>query len=355
VKPKPTAWEEPGASAAATRPPGPARRRQRLSLPDLIKGVRESDRAVLGRAITLIESQARRDFALAQQLLVELLPFTGRSLRVGITGVPGVGKSTFIEALGSNLTAAGQRVAVLAIDPTSGVTGGSILGDKTRMTRLARDPQAFVRPSPASGSLGGVARKTRESLLVCEAAGFDVVLVETVGVGQSEIAVAEMVDFFLVLMLANAGDELQGIKRGIMELADMIAINKAEAEHATAARQARREYMSALRLMRGKHPAWKPPVLTVSSLHNQGLDALWDKVLEHHRLFEDNGQLQARRRQQLQGWMWSMVDERVLRAVREHPAVAARCAELERKVLAGELTASLAAQEILEAFGIAAS
>jgi LAO/AO transport system kinase len=355
VKPKPTAWEEPGTSAASPRPAGDARRRQRLTLPDFVKGVRGCDRAVLGRAITLIESQARRDQELAQRLLVELLPFTGRALRVGITGVPGVGKSTFIEALGSKLTAAGGRVAVLAIDPTSGVTGGSILGDKTRMTRLARDPNAFVRPSPSSGSLGGVARKTRESLLVCEAAGFDVVLVETVGVGQSEISVAEMVDFFLVLMLANAGDELQGIKRGIMELADMIAINKADGEHTGAARHARREYMSALRLMRGKHPAWKPPVLTISSLRNEGLDALWDKVLEHRALFEQNGELQARRRQQLQGWMWSMVDERVLRALREHPVVAARSAELERKVLAGELTATLAAQEILEAFGITPS
>src|SRR4051794_15839951 len=252
-----TSFEEPGVDVPS--PPSAASvRRRKLTIDEYVRGVRECDRAILGRAITLVESNAQRDLDLAQQMLVQLLPFTGKSHRVGITGVPGVGKSTFIEALGTNLTTAGHRVAVLAVDPTSGVTGGSILGDKTRMTKLSRDPNAFVRPSPASGSLGGVTRKTRETMLVCEAAGFDVVLVETVGVGQSETRVAEMVDFFLVLMLANAGDELQGIKRGIMELADMIAINKAEAENAVSTRQAKREYMAALRLMRGLHPDWKP-------------------------------------------------------------------------------------------------
>jgi LAO/AO transport system kinase len=353
--PTPTSFEEPGVDADSVgraQPSAASVRRRRLSVADYVKGVREFDRAILGRAITLVESNAKRDLELAQQMLVELLPFTGKSHRVGITGVPGVGKSTFIEALGSNLTAAGHRVAVLAVDPTSGVTGGSILGDKTRMTRLSRDANAFVRPSPASGSLGGVARKTRETMLVCEAAGFDVVLVETVGVGQSETTVAEMVDFFLVLMLANAGDELQGIKRGIMELADMIAINKAEAENAVAARHAKREYMAALRLMRGMHPEWKPPVLAVSGLQNQGLDLLWEKIEEHRRIFQKNGVLQSRRREQMRRWMWSMVDDKLLRAVRAHPAVAAQSAQLEAAVLDGKLTATLGAEAILKAFGL---
>ena len=350
---KPTSFEEPGAAPSnAPRPPSTGRHRQRLTLAEYVSGVRASDRAVLGRAITLVESNARRDQQLAQALLVELLPFTGQSQRVGITGVPGVGKSTFIEALGGNLSGAGHRIAVLAVDPTSGVTGGSIMGDKTRMPRLARDPNAFVRPSPSSGSLGGVTRKTRETMLVCEAAGFDVILVETVGVGQSETRVAEMVDFFLVLMLANAGDELQGIKRGIMELADMIAINKAESEYAPAARRAKREYMAALRLMRGTHPEWRPPVLTVSGLHNQGLDLLWDKILEHRALLARDNQLETKRREQTRRWMWSMVDDRLLRALREHPEVAARAAELERAVLAGQLTATLGAEAILRAFGL---
>jgi LAO/AO transport system kinase len=349
--PAPTSFEEPGLDASSEpRAPASSVKRQRLTLEQYVAGVRGCERSVLGRAITLVESNAKRDQDLAQRMLVELLPFTGKARRVGITGVPGVGKSTFIEALGTNLTAAGKRVAVLAVDPTSGLSGGSILGDKTRMTKLSRDPDAFVRPSPASGSLGGVARKTRETMLVCEAAGFDVVLVETVGVGQSETTVAEMVDFFLVLMLANAGDELQGIKRGIMELADMIAINKAEADNAGAARHAKREYMAALRLMRGSHPAWKPPVIAVSGLHNQGLDLLWAKIEEHRELFEGNGVLQARRREQMRRWMWSMVDDRLLRAVRSHPAVAARAAQLEAAVLEGKLTATLGAEAILRAF-----
>jgi LAO/AO transport system kinase len=350
-RPAVTSFEEPGVSASAEPQPIPGPRRQKLSLADYVAGVRGCDRAVLGRAITLIESNAKRDQELAQRVLVELLPFTGKSQRIGITGVPGVGKSTFIEAFGSNLTAQGHRVAVLAVDPTSGITGGSILGDKTRMTRLSRDSSAFVRPSPSSGSLGGVGRKTRETMLVCEAAGFDVILVETVGVGQSETMVADMVDFFLVLMLANAGDELQGIKRGIMELADLIAINKAEAD-ASAARHAKREYMAALRLMRGTHADWKPPVLTISGLQNQGLDVLWEKIGEHRELFEKNGEAQRKRREQMRRWMWSMVDDRVLRAVREHPAVTALAEALQTDVLEGRLTATLGAEAILRAFGI---
>ena len=351
---KPTSWHEQGVEQPASAPSAAAqRKRKRLTLDEYEAGVRARDRAVLGRAITLVESNSARDQQLAQALLLRLLPLTGRAIRVGITGVPGVGKSTFIEALGSNLTAEGKHVAVLAVDPTSGVTGGSILGDKTRMTRLSRDPMAFVRPSPASGSLGGVTRKTRETMLVCEAAGFDVVLVETVGVGQSETTVAQMVDFFLLLMLANAGDELQGVKRGIMELADMIAINKSEGANAPAARRARREYMSALRLMRGMHPEWRPPVLTVSGLENHGLGELWQKVLEHRALLEGSGRLMARRNDQTIQWMWHMVDDRMHRALRENPKVAAKTAELEAAVRAGRLTATLAATDILRTLGLA--
>ena len=351
---KRTSWEESesAANGGGSRSDRPVPKRRKLSLQEYVDGVRASDHAVLGRAITLVESNAKRDQELAQKLLIELLPHTGKAIRVGITGVPGVGKSTMIEALGTNLTSQGQRIAVLAIDPTSGVTGGSILGDKTRMTKLARDPKAFVRPSPASGSLGGVARKTRETMLVCEAAGFDVVLVETVGVGQSETTVAQMVDFFLVLMLANAGDELQGIKRGIMELADMIAINKAEEENAALVRNARREYMAALRLMRGTYSGWKPPVISVSGLHNRGLDELWNKVLEHRAILESSGQLATQRNEQTRRWMWQMVEERALRALHAHPQVAAQAPEVERALREGTLTATLGAEAILQAVGL---
>jgi LAO/AO transport system kinase len=297
---------------------------------------------------------------------VSILPDTGKALRIGISGVPGVGKSTFIDAFGTQLTLAGHRVAVLAVDPTSGITGGSILGDKTRMARLARDPQAFVRPSPSSGSLGGVTRKTRESMLVCEAAGFDVILVETVGVGQSETMVAEMVDCFLVLMLPGAGDELQGIKRGILELADLVAVNKADS-NPEAARVAKREYMGALRVLHGGRAAggssqidgmtaqqapWSTPVLMVSALTGDGLGALWDKVQEFRALMEQSGQLAAKRQEQLRRWMWSMVEARVLDALRTHPEVKRRVPALEADVLAGKLTPTLGARALLEAFGI---
>jgi LAO/AO transport system kinase len=243
-------------------------------------------------------------------------------------------------------------VAVLAIDPTSAATGGSILGDKTRMTRLSRDPNAFVRPSPAAGSLGGVARKTRETMLVCEAAGFDVVIVETVGVGQSETTVADMVDFFLLLMLANAGDELQGIKRGIMELADMIAINKAEPENEVQVRGARREYMSALRLMHGRAANWQPPVIAVSGLHNRGLDILWNKIIEHRALLDSTGLLETRRQEQTRRWMWTMVEERIKRALHEHPDVVAQTRPIEEALRTGRLTATLGAEALLRAFGL---
>lgn len=339
-------------SGSDERPRRPLAKRRRLGLDDYLRGIRAGQRAVLGQAITLVESNAERDQALAQALLLALMPDTGHSIRVGITGVPGVGKSTFIEAMGCNLVSTGKRVAVLAVDPSSGLSGGSILGDKTRMNRLSRDERAFIRPSPSSGSLGGVSRKTRETMMVCEAAGYDVILVETVGVGQSETIVSEMVDFFLVLMLGGAGDELQGIKRGIMELADMIAINKADGDNLPRARAAKQDYQSALRLMRAAHPDWRPPVHLVSSLQNQGLERVWASIEEHHRLFLENGELEKRRRQQLMRWMWAMVDERILHAVRTHKDVAALRAKLEADVLAGRTTPTLGARAILSAFGI---
>ncbi|MFI5306238.1 MAG: methylmalonyl Co-A mutase-associated GTPase MeaB [Polyangiales bacterium] len=340
----------------AGRPVAPKPRK--LGLPQYVAGIRACDRTVLGRAITLVESNAQADQALAQELLVAILPDTGKAHRIGVSGVPGVGKSTFIDAFGTLLTSTGHRVAVLAVDPTSGVTSGSILGDKTRMNRLARDEHAFIRPSPAAGSLGGVTRKTRESMLVCEAAGFDVVLVETVGVGQSETAVADMVDVFLVLMLPGAGDELQGIKRGILELADVVAVNKVDQSPDTA-RLAKRDYMSALRVMRppghgDSHMArsWTVPVLMLSALTGQGLPELWDKLREHRLLLDEAGWLEAKRREQTRRWMWSMVEAAVLDAVRSHPEVK-RCApSLEAEVLAGKLTPTLGARAILRAFGI---
>lgn len=325
--------------------------RRALGLRDYVDGVRAGDRGVLGRAITLVESHAATDRALAQKLLVALLPHTGRAHRVGISGVPGAGKSTFIETLGTNLTSRGHRVAVLAVDPSSGVTGGSILGDKTRMPKLARDERAFVRPSPSSGSLGGVTRKTRETILVCEAAGFDVILVETVGVGQSETAVHDMVDFFLVLTLAGAGDELQGIKRGIVELADLLAINKADGDNERAAQRARREYASALALMRVGHAGWKVPVVTCSGLRNTGLDTLWTKVLEHRNLSTETGEFTRRREAQLRRAIWNTVDDRLAEALRTHPAVKRLAPALEAEVVAGKIPPTLAAERLLDAFG----
>lgn len=321
-----------------------------LTLDDYVAGVAAGDRAVLGRAITLVESSRGDHQQLAQRMLAELLPRTGKARRVGVTGVPGVGKSTFIDALGTNLTAAGHRVAVLAIDPSSSVSGGSILGDKTRMTRLAVDPRAFIRPSPSARTLGGVARKTRETMLLCEAAGFDVVLVETVGVGQSETVVAEMVDFFLVLMLSGAGDELQGIKRGVLELADMIAINKADGDNERRAERAAAEYRQALHYMRPKTPYWTTPVTTCSALANLRLDELWASIEEHRAALEAAGELAALRQRQQLRWMWSMVEDRLMVALREHPGVRDLLPGLEERVRSGEVTPTNAARRILEIY-----
>ena len=322
-------------------------------LEDLIRGIRENDRAALGRAITLVESNSPDDRDRAQELLTALLPSTGGANRIGVSGVPGVGKSTFIESFGLQLVDEGHRVAVLAVDPSSTVSKGSILGDKTRMEKLAASDGAFIRPSPTGGSLGGVARKTREAILVCEAAGYDVVLVETVGVGQSETAVAEMVDFFLLLKLAGAGDELQGIKRGILELADLIAINKADGDNLQAAELARVEFERALQILRPKdEDGWTPKVVTSSGQSGAGLDQIWEIITEHHELLSGNGELEKLRKQQLLGWMWSLVDEGLRTAVREHPQVASTLTDLEQDVLEGRTTPTAAAGKILEAFKI---
>jgi GTPase len=318
-----------------------------LTLDDFVDGVVACDRAVLGRAITLVESARPDHQELAQQLLSALLPRTGKARRVGITGVPGAGKSTFIDALGTELTAQGRRVAVLAIDPSSRLTGGSILGDKTRMGRLGIDPNAFIRPSPSARTLGGVARKTRETMLLCEAAGFDVVLVETVGVGQSETVVAEMVDVFLLLTLAGAGDELQGIKRGVMELADVLAVNKADGPDTDRVERAAAELRSALHYMRPPHPDWTVSVHTISARDGVRLDELW-AALEHHReVMTANGELERRRQEQQLRWMWSLVEDILLRRLRDDPAVRALLPSLEADVKAGIVPATLAARRLL--------
>jgi LAO/AO transport system kinase len=318
---------------------------------ELVDGVLARDRATLGRALTLVESTHADHRGRATDLLAALLPHAGGAHRVGITGVPGVGKSMLIEALGTQLTAAGRRVAVQAVDPTSTITGGSILGDKTRMQRLANDPDAFVRPSPSAGTLGGVTRTTRETLLVLEAAGFDVVLVETVGVGQSETLVARMVDFFLALMLPGAGDELQGIKKGLLELADMIAVNKADGDNARAARTAARDYSAALRLTQPASASWTPQVVTCSGLTGEGLPELWARIEEHREALTASGEWDERRRGQQLAWMWAMVEDRLLAALHADSAVLDVLADAERRVLDGVETPSAAADRILDAFG----
>jgi LAO/AO transport system kinase len=325
-------------------------RRPSSSEIDLVHGIQSGDRAVLARAITLVESQREDDRILAQQILNSLLPLTGRAIRVGITGVPGVGKSTFIDSLGTRLTAEGHRVAVLAVDPTSSVSGGSILGDKSRMPRLAANPKAFIRPSPNALTAGGVGRRTRESMLICEAAGFDVVLVETVGVGQSETMVAEMVDFFMVLVLAGAGDELQGIKKGILELADLIAVNKADGPNWSQALAAQQEYGAAMRYLPSRASKWQAPVLSVSGLHETGLEDLWGEVLRHREIFEANGELELRRREQSKNWMWTLIDERLKEDFLASSRVQERLSELERRVVAGSVTPTQAAEELLGLF-----
>jgi LAO/AO transport system kinase len=312
--------------------------------------IRAGDRRAVARAITLLESTREDHRALAQEILDVLVPATGEAIRVGITGPPGVGKSTFIEALGLHLLERGHRVAVLAVDPSSPVSGGSILGDKTRMERLAQDERAFIRPSPSKGSLGGVAHRTREAMLVCEAAGFDVVLVETVGIGQSEMAVRSMVDFFLVLLQPGAGDELQGLKKGVLELADALVVTKADGVQQALAERTRSEHVRALELLRPSSSVWRPPVIATSALKGEGIEAVWEAVVAHRKALRKSGELQERRRRQARQWMWSLVEEGLREALRIQPAVAERLEALEAEVEEQKTTPAAAARELLEVF-----
>ena len=325
--------------------------RQRLSVSEYVDGVLNCDRALLAQAITLIESLNDDHRATADAVLNELLIQKQESIRIGITGVPGVGKSTFIESFGKQLTSLDHKVAVLAVDPTSSRTGGSILGDKTRMQELSRDENAFIRPSPTSGTLGGVTRVTRETIVLCEAAGFDVILVETVGVGQSEIMVSQMVDFFLALMLPGAGDELQGIKKGILEIADMIAVNKADGEMKNAANRAVMEYQHALDILNPKSANWKPRSLSCSAFTGDGLAAIWETICDYKRLLNDAGEWQEKRKSQQVEWMWAIIRERILSKIETNEKVQSLVPQLELQVAESKLTPALAALEILTVVG----
>lgn len=325
--------------------------RQKLSVSDYVDGVLNCDRALLAQAITLIESLNDDHRATADAVLNELLIQNQDSIRIGITGVPGVGKSTFIESFGKQLTSLDHKVAVLAVDPTSSRTGGSILGDKTRMQELSRDKNAFIRPSPTSGTLGGVTRVTRETIVLCEAAGFDVILVETVGVGQSEIMVSQMVDFFLALMLPGAGDELQGIKKGILEIADMIAVNKADGEMKNAANRAVMEYQHALDILNPKSANWKPRSLSCSAFTGDGLAAIWETICDYKRLLKDAGEWQEKRKSQQVEWMWAIIRERILSKIETNEKVQSLVPQLELQVAESKLTPALAALEILTVIG----
>lgn len=311
--------------------------------------LRSGSRRTLAKAITLAESTLEEHQTQAQALLTELLPHTGRSIRIGISGVPGVGKSTFIEALGLFLIARGHRLAVLAVDPSSSISGGSILGDKTRMELLCREDAAFIRPSPASGSLGGVAEKTREAMLLCEAAGFDIIIVETVGVGQSEIAVAGMTDVFVLLQLPNAGDDLQAIKKGIVELADLVVFNKADIDP-TAAQAAAGQMRSALTMLRPASPHWQPPVLMLSATKKEGIAEFWQTIEQFRTTMTAAGDMAARRKRQANDWMWQQIDATLRQRFRSHPAVKAALPQITQRVTSGTLPPTLAARQLLALF-----
>ena len=312
-----------------------------------IKGVRAQNRRMLSKTITLIESSRPDHQELARKIVDQLLPHTGKAVRLGITGVPGVGKSTFIESLGMSLVDSGHRVAVLAVDPSSSRSGGSVMADKTRMEKISVEENAFIRPSPSGGTLGGVARKTRETMLVCEAADFDVIIVETVGVGQSETTVASMVDFFLVLMLSGAGDELQGIKRGVLELADAIAITKADTDNIEKAEKAAKIYETALHMLQPTSPNWDPPVLTCSALEMTGIVEIWQTVIEYHKKFTASGELEQKRQKQALDWLWSLIEEGLRERFDTNPEIKKRLHRIARAVEKGETSPTLAADELL--------
>ncbi len=318
-----------------------------MNIQSYINGVLSGDRRVLARTITLIESSLPDHRQMAAGIIEGLLPHTGKAVRLGITGVPGVGKSTFIETFGMYLTGQGNQLAVLAVDPSSTRSRGSIMADKTRMEQLCVEPRAFIRPSPSGGSLGGVARKTRETMLLCEAAGFDIIIVETVGVGQSETAVASMVDFFLVLMLAGAGDELQGIKKGVLEIADALAVNKADGDNVEKARQAKKAYETALHLLSPASPSWSPPVLTCSAKENQDIDTIWDTVLAHRKAFEASGEFGEKRQKQSLDWMWALIEEGLKDRFYKNREIVAALPDLKNAVVNGSLAPAAAADELL--------
>ena len=325
-------------------------RRRDLTIEDYVQGVLQQDRTVIARAITLIESNSIKHLKLAQAVLKELLPYTGNSIRVGITGVPGAGKSTFIEVLGCQLIEQEHKLAVLAIDPSSSVTRGSVLGDKTRMEKLSRSEDCFIRPSPSSGNLGGVTRKTRETILICEAAGYDVIFVETVGVGQNEITVRSMVDFFLLLKISGAGDELQGIKKGVIELADAILINKADGDNLQRAEVAREEFSRALHYLKSPTFGWKPEVHTASALENSGIAKIWERIKIFEQQVKENGTFSNRRKTQMLEWLHAMIKERLETLFYQQPEIRRQLPQIEREVLEGTLPPTKAALKLLEIF-----
>lgn len=326
------------------------KKKKPLSANEFLTGIRSGNRTVLSRAITLIESTREEDREKAREIIEECLPFTGDSIRIGITGVPGVGKSTFIESLGNYIIDKGHKLAVLTIDPSSTRTGGSILGDKTRMETLSNSEYAYIRPSPTAGSLGGVARKTRESIYLCEAAGYDTIFIETVGVGQSETAVHSMVDFFLLLMLAGAGDELQGIKRGIIEMADLIAVNKIDSSPEKLVKQAVREYKNALHLYPEPESGWSPKVTTCSALTGKGIGEIWDLIQDYLEATKENGFFEENRNRQAKHWMYETISNRLTDQFYRHPAVKEQQEEIEKQVLNGKLSSFKAAQKLLELY-----
>lgn len=321
-----------------------------LSADAYVRGILEGNRTVLSQAVTLVESSRREHQGIAQEIILKCLPYSGRSVRIGITGVPGVGKSSFIESMGKYITSQNHKLAVLAIDPSSERSRGSILGDKTRMEALSSDPNAYIRPSPSAGSLGGVARKTRETIILCEAAGFDMIFIETVGVGQSETVVHSMVDFFLLLMLAGAGDELQGIKRGIMEMADVIAINKADGDNIARAEMARVQYMNALHLFPPTESGWKPRVLTCSAIKRNGIDQIWKTIGDYLSQVNSNGYFQFKRNEQSKFWMYETIHEQLKSNFYHNPQIKGMIPEFEQKVLKEEMSSFVAARRLLDLY-----